>query len=140
LPFSIEVDQKHFLVILKVWGVLEPTEYKAHIIAVKDLGPFDEQYRLLRLPHEHVKIDVPTDQIRSQARLLSKWRWPEQLAFHPKAKRVFVAPTNLAFGLNRLYGAELFQSGVEFTIVRTITEAAAELGMDVADIDVSFPV
>ena len=140
MPFSIKVDQKHHLLIIKFWGVVDASGFEEELTALDSMGPFDEHYRALQIYHEHVQYNVSAALLRDAARTRSEGESPKQLPLHPKAKRVTVAPTDLIFGLNRLLAAELYRSGAEYTIVRTITEAAAELGMDVADIDASFPV
>ena len=83
---------------------------------------------------------MTADQLRSVAHQRSGELGPKQLPFDLKAKRVMVAPVAVAFGLSRLYNSEFQKSGAELTVVRTITEAAAELCIEPADIDVTFPV
>jgi hypothetical protein len=140
LPFSIEIDQKRYLVIVKYWGIFDLKALEEELAALDGMGPFDDRYRRLTVFDEHLQIVVSTDQLRSMAQQRSKGlRW-KQLPFHPKAKRVIVAPFELAFGLARLYGGEVANTDIQHTVVRTITEAAAELGMDAADLDTSFPV
>jgi hypothetical protein len=140
LAYSIDVDQKHNLVIVKFWGLLDASGFEEELTAVDSMGPFGEHYRALQIYHEHAQYTVSADLLREAARQRSVGKSPKQLPLHPKGKRVTVAPTDIIFGLNRLLAAELYGSGAEYTIVRTITEAASELGMQVADIDASFPV
>ena len=124
---------------LKFWGVVDLKDFEDAMAALDGLGPFDKRYRYLQVFQEHLKLDVSADQIRSVAHQRSEGLQPKQLPFHPKAKRVMLAPTALSFGLSRLYDAEFYKSGAELTVVRSVTEAAAELGMAAADIDVTFP-
>lgn len=137
MPFSIEIDHKQHLVIAKFWGVFDSSEFEEELAAMDRLGPFNESYRLLHAFSELVQYVVSTDALRNAARRRSEWKWPEKLPFHPDAKRVIFAASDLVFGLARLYDTETYKE--EFTVVRTIAEAAAELAMDVADIDASFP-
>lgn len=138
MPFSIEVDQQHHLVLVKVWGVFDSSGFKDGLIALNGMGPFDESYRLLEVFHELVQIEIPAHELRTVANRRSGAQWPENASLHPQAIRVVVAPADLAFGVNRLYDAEVNSSGVQFTVVRNVTEAAALLGMDAADIDMTF--
>ena len=140
MPYSIDIDHKHHLVIAKVWGTFNSDGFKEALDTLDRMGPFDESYRLLEVFHELTKITVPANELRVVANRRSEATWPEKAALHPNAKRVVLAPTDFIFGVNRLYDAEAYSSGLQFSIVRTITEAAAELGMDAADIDMSFPV
>jgi hypothetical protein len=85
-----------------------------------------------------VRYTVSTDALRHVVRRRTGYKWAEKLSFHPNAKRVIVAPTDTTYGLARLYDTETYKQ--DSIVVPTITEAAAELGMDVADTDTSFPV
>jgi hypothetical protein len=127
-------------VIVKYWGLFDLNTFEEELAALGGMGPFDDRYRRLTVFDEHLQIGVSTDQLRSMAQQRSKGLRCKQLPFHPKAKRVIVAPSDLAFGLSRLYGGEVPSTDIQHTVVRPINEAAAELGMDAADIDTSFPV
>jgi hypothetical protein len=140
MPYSIDVDQKHHLVTTKFWGVLDLKELQDSMATLDELGPFGKAYRCLQVFQEQLQLDLTADQLRYFAHERSGGLGPKQLPFDLKAKRVVVAPAAVAFGLARLYDAEFYKSGAVLTIVHTITEAAAELGMDAADIDVTFPV
>jgi hypothetical protein len=138
VPYSIDVDQQHHLVIAKFWGVFGSNELEDELAEMDRMGPFDNRYRLLNVFAELMQYAASTDALRNTARERTGLKWPEKRPFHPRTKRVIVAPTDTIFGLARLYDAEAYND--ELTVVRTITEAAAELGMDVADIDMTFPV
>jgi hypothetical protein len=140
LPFAIEVDQKHILVIVKYWGLFDLNTFEEELAAIDGMGPFDHRYRLLTVFDEHLQVGASTEQLRSVAQQRFKGLRSKQLPFHPKAKRVILAPSDLVFGLARLYGVEVANTDIQHSVVRTITEAAAELGMAAADIDTSFPV
>ena len=131
MSFSIQIDEKFHLVVVKLWGMLDASGFENYLMALEDMGPFDLPYALLVLLHEDLQIETPTSDVRLAAKRREE--------FSPDAKRVIVAPGRLAFGLSRLYGAEVTNQAVRFAVFYNIAEAAAALEVNPADIDLAFP-
>ena len=102
MPASYEIDPDRRLVTCRVWGVLTGPELIAHYHALRADPAFDSGYRQLADLTEARQLTATADELRAAATMN---------AFAPGARRAIIAPTDIAYGMARMFA--VFAEGDE---------------------------
>ncbi len=125
MAYSIEIDDVHALVIVKFWDLFDSAGFLDYLAELEASGPFADHFNLFLIFHEHTRFSIESDDIRRQAQ-----RKP---TFSKDARRVVVAPSDMAFGLSRLYGLEAPTASDQYSTVKHISEALTLLNLNPAE-------
>ena len=120
MPVEVAVDRNHKLVITTYSGEVTDADVARQISEVQSHAPYDADYRAITDFTGVTQFNISTDKIRSVADTESP------LA---NAKRVMVAPTDVAYGTSRMFQALATETRPNIVVVRTLTEAYATLGI-----------
>lgn len=121
MPEGHEIDVTRRVVVSRAWGVLSAAEFMAHQIAVGADPSFDPTFTHLVDLRDVTAFDLDTGTIRSKAR---------SSIFRPGVRRAIVAPSDLAFGLARMFGTYAESASQTVAVFRAIEEAEHWLGLD----------
>ena len=115
------IDEQHALLLTVFRGDLTDDDFRAHLLALRSNPRF---HRLMR---ELVDLRAVTAGSVSSAMLSQSARW---LLHAPEARRAFVAPSDLLFGLFRMYQTHLGDVGAsQVGVFREIEPALRWLGL-----------
>ena len=120
MPVEVAVDRNNKLVITTYSGEVTDADVARQISEVQRHAPYDADYRAITDFTGVTQFNISTDKIRSVADTESP------LA---NAKRVMVAPTDVAYGTSRMFQALATETRPNIVVVRTLKEAYATLGI-----------
>ena len=116
MAFSIQYHVDSKLVVAQLFAVIDNSTYLQYISEIESQGPFPVEVDLLLVFGPEASLEVESHVIRESAR--------RQQVFNSDALRVVVAPTDLAFGLSRLYALESANASDQYRFVHSLVEAA----------------
>src|SRR5579859_1830695 len=111
MPVEVAVDRKNKLVITTYSGEVTDADVARQISEVQSHAPYDTGYRAITDFTDVTQFNISTDKIRSVADTESP------LA---NAKRVMVAPTDVAYGTSRMFQALATETRPNIVVVRTL--------------------
>jgi hypothetical protein len=120
MPTAFEIDVTRRLVVCRCWGVLTSEEIVTHYRALRADPAFDPTFAQLGDLSDVSAFDVDTRALGSEALLET---------FHSSARRALVAPSDIAFGLARLYGSYAQAASQNLEVFRAKRDAELWLGM-----------
>ena len=120
MPVEVAVDRNNRVVITTYSGEVSDADVARQISEVQRHAPYQDGYRVITDFTRATQFNISTDKIRSVADTESP------LA---NAKRVMVAPSDVAYGTSRMFQALATQTRPNIVVVRTLEEAYAALGI-----------
>ena len=130
MPTAFEIDVARRLVVCRCWGVLTSEDLVKHYRALGADPAFDPTFSQLGDLREVTAYDVDTRVLSSQALVAT---------FAPSARRALVAPSDVGFGLSRMYGSYAQSASQNLQVFRAMREAEQWLGLRVRSDDGAPP-
>ncbi|MBI3449325.1 MAG: hypothetical protein HY049_10475 [Acidobacteria bacterium] len=124
MPGSYIIDAPRGIVFSRGWGVLTDVEILAHARALRADPRFDPSLRQVADFRGLTEIRVTSRGVRLTA---------EINPFRTDARRAFIAPTDEAFGLLRMFSLYADASPAQVRIFRELGPALEWIGLDPAD-------
>ncbi len=122
MPSNYILDPPHQLVRSRAWGVLTELESHEHYRRLKADPAFDPSFRQLCDLRDVTDLQASTAHLQDLA---------AQRVFATGARRAFVAPTDLYFGLARMLQAFCDIEGSTIGVFRTMAEAEEWLELQI---------
>jgi hypothetical protein len=120
MPAAFEIDVTRRLVVCRCWGVLTSEEIVKHYRALRADPAFDPTFSQLGDLTDVSAFDVDTRALSSEALLET---------FDHSARRALVAPSDVGFGLARLYGSYAQAASQNLEVFRAKCDAEHWLGL-----------
>ena len=120
MPQSHQIDTARRIVVSRAWGGLSTVDFLAHFQAVGADPPFDPTFAQLVDLRDVTVFTLDTGTIREKA---------ARSLFQPGVRRAIVAPSDIAFGLARMFGMYAASASQTVSVFRTIDEAERWLGL-----------
>ena len=120
MPVKVEVDRTRKLVVTFYSGEVTDADVRQQIADINRHSPYDPDYRVITDFTQVTQFEISAEQIRDVAATASP------LA---KARRVMVAPSDIAYGTSRMFQALAWHTRPNITVVRTLAEAYDVLGV-----------
>jgi hypothetical protein len=120
VPTSYGIDPQRRLVISRAWGVLSDADLHEHYAQISADPAFDPAYRQFADLREVTELAVSAAAVEIAAKVP---------VFSPGARRAFVAPADLHFGMARMFGIYAEDSGQVVQVFRDAHAAEAWLGL-----------
>ena len=120
MPTDYRLDATRAVVLRRAWGALTDAESTDLYRKLQADPAFDASFCQLCDLRELTEIEATAPSLRALARIK---------VFDPSAKRAFVAPDDLHFGLARMLQVFAEQEGSEVGVFRTMREAEEWLGI-----------
>jgi hypothetical protein len=117
--YWIEVDRR--LVFTRAWGVLTDDELIAHALTLRADPRFVRSYAQIVDFRELSELQVTSDGVTLLAR---------QNPFPPDARRAIVVPSDLVYGMTRMFQVRMEAGHEHFAIFREIEPAYEWVGLD----------
>ncbi|MBP7777096.1 MAG: hypothetical protein KA371_08215 [Acidobacteria bacterium] len=130
MPTAYRIDTEAEIVWSRAWGVLAQGDTAAHYRRLSADPAFRPTFRHLVDLRSVVRMDLSPSAIRDVAKAG---------LFAPGARRAFLAPKDIHYGLSRMLQAFVEIEGSEIGVFRTAAEAAAWLGIPEEAIDMPGP-
>jgi hypothetical protein len=124
MSVSVHVDRNEKLVLTAYSGQVTDEDVARQIAEIERSAPYDEEYRAITDFTEVTQFEISSDQIR----LVAESKSPLE-----KAQRVMVAPSDVAYGTSRMFQMLAGRTRPHITVVRTLREAYATLGIQTKD-------
>jgi hypothetical protein len=121
MPVHVSVDRSRKLVITTYSGDVSDADVAEQISEIRKQAPYGPAYRAITDFTEVAQFNISSSEIRSVADTDSP------LA---DAHRVMVAPSDEAYGTSRMFQILASRTRPNITVVRTLAEAYAALGID----------
>ncbi|HWY68574.1 MAG TPA: hypothetical protein VNX88_07905 [Terriglobales bacterium] len=121
MPVNVSVDRRRKLVITTYSGDVTDADVAHQISQVREQAPYGPAYRAITDFTQVTQFNISSSEIRSVADSESP------LA---EAQRVMVAPSDVAYGTSRMFQVLALRTRPNITVVRTLAEAYAKLGID----------
>ena len=121
MPEGYQIDVARRLVMSRAWGVFSTAEFLAHFEAVVTDPAFDPTFAQLVDLRDVTSFNLDTGTLRAKA---------GASFFHPGVRRAIVAPSDLGFGLARMFGTYAESASQTIAVFRAIDEAEHWLGLD----------
>jgi hypothetical protein len=121
MPVNVSVDRSRKLVITTYSGDVTDADVARQISEISQQSPYGPTYRAITDFTEVTQFNISSSEIRSVADSESP------LA---DARRVMVAPSDVAYGTSRMFQILASRTRPNITVVRTLSEAYAVLGID----------
>jgi len=121
MPGSYWIEADRGLVFTRGWGVLTDDELLAHARTLRADPRFVPSYRQLVDFRDLSDVQVTSDGIILLAR---------QNPFPPEARRAVVVPSDLVYGMTRMFQGRMEASSEQFGIFREIEPAYEWVGLD----------
>ncbi len=131
MPFFIEHKQELDLVVAQMRGVVDDSVFNQYILETECLKTISAETNLLLLLNPDVDLKVSSSLIREMSR-----RPP---VFALDALRVIVAPSDIGFGLSRMFSQEAPTASEQYMVVQTLAEASGLLGVDAVGLSQKLP-
>lgn len=128
MPFVIKkIEQQRILVVL-FWGELDDQTLIDYMSTLSTSNFAQEHLNVLLFVDQKASIKVGAGLLRHSAK--------QPGAFHPLAKRVIFASSDIAFGLTRLYLSSTESDGSPNQyLVTTVDEAASALEVEAEELE-----
>ena len=123
MPVNILVDRKRKLVVTTYSGEVADSDVVRQISEIARHAPYDSEYRAITDFSDVTQFNISTEQIKAVADSKSPLE---------SAKRVMVAPSDVAYGTSRMFQTLSSRTRPNITVVRSLADAYAALGMDPA--------
>jgi hypothetical protein len=123
MPVHVAVDRSKKLVITTYSGDVTDADVADQISEIRKQAPYDPAYRAITDFTQVSQFNISSNEIRSVA---------ESESPLAEARRVMVAPSDLAYGTSRMFQMLASRTRPHITVVRTLGEAYAALGIDCA--------
>jgi len=123
MPVHVAVDRSKKLVITTYSGDVTDADVADQISEIRKQAPYDPAYRAITDFTQVSQFNISSNEIRSVA---------ESESPLAEARRVMVAPSDLAYGTSRMFQMLASRTRPHITVVRTLGEAYASLGIDCA--------
>jgi hypothetical protein len=130
MSHTIKILKDDQLVLAQIWGQMDNEAFTQYIDQTESFGQFPDSYRLLLVIDPNTDFKVETQVIRDLSR--------RARVFGINSARVIVASSSLGFGLSRLYSLAAPTAGDQYTVVRSIDEAAEILALEVPIIEANL--
>ena len=121
MPVQVSVDRSRKLVITTYSGDVRDADVARQVSQIREQAPYGPTYRAITDFTQVTQFNISSSEIRSVADSVSP------LA---EARRVMVAPSDVAYGTSRMFQSLASRTRPNITVVRTLAEAYAALGMD----------
>jgi hypothetical protein len=121
MPVSYTIDANQKLVVSRLWGTVTEDEIHEHNTRLRNDPAFDPNYRQLTDLRGLIDTKVSTGVVRETAR---------DQYFAANVKRAFVAETDFAFGMARMFAVHAESSGQTIEVFRDMPEAVRWLGVE----------
>jgi len=121
MPVNVSVDRNRKLVITTYSGDVTDADVARQVSQIRELAPYGPAYRAITDFTQVTQFNISSSEIRSVA--VSESPLGE-------ARRVMVAPSDVAYGTSRMFQALASRTRPHITVVRTLAEAYSSLGID----------
>jgi hypothetical protein len=120
MPAEYSIEPGRRLVRSRGWGTLSLADVVAHYHAIAADPAFDPMFDQLADLRDVDEFSISSTQIREDAL---------DAIFAPSARRAFVASSDVAFGLARMYGLQAEGAQQNVQVFRALAEAERWLGL-----------
>lgn len=121
MPITVRVDRSQKLVVTTYSGRVTNEDVAHQIDEIERNAPYDGDYRAITDFTNVTQFEISSDQIR----LVAESKSPLE-----RARRVMVAPTDVAYGTSRMFQMLSGRTRPNITVVRSLDEAYRTLGID----------
>jgi|SRR5689334_5658011 hypothetical protein len=121
MPVNVRVDRSQKLVVTTYSGHVTDEDVARQISEINRHGPYDEEFRAITDFTAVTQFEISSDQIR----LVAESKSPLE-----KARRVMVAPSDVAYGTSRMFQMLAGRTRPNISVVRTLDEAYKALAVD----------
>ncbi|HKR30393.1 MAG TPA: hypothetical protein VJT08_07945 [Terriglobales bacterium] len=121
MPVSVRVDRAKKLVVTTYTGQVTNEDVVQQIAEIERNLPYDGEYCAITDFTQVTHFDISSDQIR----LVAESKSPLE-----KARRVMVAPSDVAYGTSRMFQMLAGRTRPNISVVRTLDEAYKTLEID----------
>ena len=121
MPVHVSVDRNRKLVVSTYFGEVTDADVARQVSDIRQQAPYGPTYRVITDFTQVTQFNISSSEIRSVAGSESP------LA---QARRVMVAPSDVAYGTSRMFQTLALGTRPNITVVRTLAEAYAALGID----------
>lgn len=121
MPVHVSVDRNRKLVVSTYSGDVTDADVVRQVSEIRQQAPYGPAYRVITDFTQVTQFNISSGEIRSVADSESP------LA---QARRVMVAPSDVAYGTSRMFQSLALRTRPNITVVRTLAEAYAALGID----------
>ena len=122
MPEAHQIDVARRVVVSRAWGELSTADLLSHYRAVAADPAFDPTFAQLVDLREVTTFTLDTGVLRSRA---------AHSLFQPGVRRAVVAPSDVAYGLARMFGTYAESASQTIAVFRAIGEAEHWLGIDI---------
>lgn len=123
MPGSYLIDSTRSIVFSRAWGILTDDELLWHAQTLRADPRFDPAFRQIGNFLDLSEVRVTAEGVRTLAQFNP---------FNTDSRRAIVAPTDLAFGLVRMFEAHTRSDPDQFRVFRAIGPAFEWVGLDAA--------
>jgi len=121
MPVNVSVDRNRKLVITTYSGDVTDADVARQVSHIREQAPYGPAYCAITDFTQVTQFNISSSEIRSVANSESPLG---------EAQMVMVAPSDVAFGTSRMFQALASRTRPNITVVRTLAEAYAALGID----------
>jgi hypothetical protein len=121
MSVNVAVDHSKKIVITTYWGEVTDADVALQITQIKSHAPYASEYCVITDFTQVTQFNISSQAIRSVAEAESPLGG---------AKRVMVAPSDVAYGSSRMFQSLASQTRPNIAVVRSLKEAYARLGID----------
>lgn len=123
MPVHVAVDRSRKLVVTTYFGDVTDADVARQISQIKDQAPYGPAYCAITDFTQVTQFNISSNEIRSVA---------ESESPLAEARRVMVAPSDEVYGTSRMFQSLASRTRPRITVVRTLGEAYAALGIESA--------
>jgi len=123
MPEGHQIDVSRRIVVSRAWGELSTADFLAHYQSVATDPSFDPTFAQLVDLRDVTAFALDTGTIRAKA---------VNSLFQPGVRRAIVAPSDIAFGLARMFSTYAESASQTVAVFRAIDEAERWLGIEIA--------
>lgn len=121
MPVKVEVDRNRKLVVTSYSGEVTDADVRQQVSEIQRQAPYDTDYRAITDFTNVTQFNISTEEIRDVA---------ERNSPLSKARRVIVAPSDIAYGTSRMFQSLSSNTRPNITVVRSLAEAYATLDIE----------
>ena len=121
MPGSYLIDVPHRLVFSRGWGILTDDDVVSHARTLREDSRFDPGFRQIFDFRDLTEIHLTVAGIHGTAQLNP---------FHRDSRRAFVVPSEVAYGLARMFEGFTGSDPEQFRVFRSIEPALEWVGLD----------
>lgn len=121
MPVTIRIDRSQKLVVTTYTGQVTNEDVARQIAEIERNAPYEGEYRAITDFTQVTHFDISSDQIR----LVAESKSPLE-----KARRVMVAPSDVAYGTSRMFQILAGRTRPNISVVRSLDDAYRALGID----------